>query len=585
MKIKTMKYFLLFFICTIFTFTVFEKIAYQQTTILPEKKIKFHNHSRHKHSRINHNSNLEEAADPAENTVGEIFFLETRFAQFFKANSGGDANKKLDKGDTVVDVVTTLGKPLAGPFAGQSINCRSCHFVDELGTIKRAGNRTYADFARRSPVPKREDGIATTPRTSPSMVNASLDRNIGFFLHFDGEFTTAQDLVIATYTGRNFGWLAGEDQMATAHFAHIIRDDNGTSSLANSYKNIPFKVLLAGTDPRIPNELRLPPQFRINVDGASDQDIIKACAKLVVAYTNSLVFAQDEDGNFVGSPFDLFLIKNDLPQQPDAGESDLDYTRRLGRLIRSLEQPEFVTEEDGAFELHDQPFVFGELELEGLKIFLNEPGILPLPKQLIDLGGIGNCVACHPIGRFTDFNFHNTGIAQEEYDLIHGEGSFAKLPIPSLKKRNANFDLFLPPTSNHPSAKGVFLSVPSKDRPGFTDLGIWNVFANPDKPKPQNSMRALLCETGNCSNTELLNKAIARFKTPGLRDLGHSAPYFHNGSKDSLDLVVDFYSRFGDLARAGKVRNVDPQMQGIALRSKDFEALVAFLMSLNEDYQ
>ena len=41
--------------------------------------------------------------------------------------------------------------------------------------------------------------------------------------------------------------------------------------------------------------------------------------------------------------------------------------------------------------------------------------------------------------------------------------------------------------------------------------------------------------------TELLDLAIARFKTPGLRDLGHSNPYMHNGQFDTLENAVGFY--------------------------------------------
>jgi len=34
------------------------------------------------------------------------------------------------------------------------------------------GNRTYADFTRRSPVPARDDANIHTPRNSPPLVNA-----------------------------------------------------------------------------------------------------------------------------------------------------------------------------------------------------------------------------------------------------------------------------------------------------------------------------------------------------------------------------------------------------------------------------
>jgi hypothetical protein len=78
--------------------------------------------------------NGKHAFDPPEVTSGERLFLETRFAQFFKAylDSGGKVNDALPASDPVVDQAQTTGLPLPGPFAGLSMNCRSCHFVDEF---------------------------------------------------------------------------------------------------------------------------------------------------------------------------------------------------------------------------------------------------------------------------------------------------------------------------------------------------------------------------------------------------------------------------------------------------------------------
>ena len=39
------------------------------------------------------------------------------------------------------------------------------------------------------------------------MVGFGLPREAPVLLHFDGEFATAEDLTIASFTGRNFGWL------------------------------------------------------------------------------------------------------------------------------------------------------------------------------------------------------------------------------------------------------------------------------------------------------------------------------------------------------------------------------------------
>ncbi len=199
-------------------------------------------------------------------------------------------------------------------------------------------------------------------------------------------------------------------------------------------------------------------------------------------------------------------------------------------------------------------------------------------------GKIGNCVACHAAPNFTDFKLHNTGTAQTEYDSFHGAGAFAALAIPSLSTRNGNYDAFLPATAMHPNASERFRAIPVLADPSLTDLGVWNVFANPDNPNPQAKIRTILCdEQQPCplSDAVLLDRAIARFKTPGLRDLSHSAPYMHNGQFDTLDDIVDFYRGVSTQARAGTLRNGATQLQGIALTAGDVAPLVAFLKSLN----
>src|SRR5262249_24229779 len=130
---------------------------------------------------------------PPEVLTGDRMSVETRFSQYFYAHSGGQVNEPLATGDPVVYTIETTHGPVPGPFAGQAINCRSCHLIDEV--FDTAGQSTYADFARHSPIPAREDGATTTPRNSPPLVNALIPRRVGFFLHFDGEFATPEALV------------------------------------------------------------------------------------------------------------------------------------------------------------------------------------------------------------------------------------------------------------------------------------------------------------------------------------------------------------------------------------------------------
>ena len=157
-----------------------------------------------------------EAAAGQEN-IGERIFLDTRFAEYFAQNMTG-INDPLPTGDPVVAQVTTPAGVLPGPFAGQSINCRSCHFVTEFINVPQVRNRTYADFVDHSPIPRIMNGFTSTPRNAMQMVGSLQPHDGATVLHFDGEFTTPEDLVQATLTGRNFGWAP--DQKAASNRAH-----------------------------------------------------------------------------------------------------------------------------------------------------------------------------------------------------------------------------------------------------------------------------------------------------------------------------------------------------------------------------
>jgi hypothetical protein len=534
----------------------------------------------------------------AEEAVGERLFLETRFAQAFKAflDGGGNVNDPLPAGDPVLDDTRTIGQPLPGPFAGLTMNCRTCHLVDEHVTTPGGGMRTYTDFARRSPVPERADGQLTTPRNSPPLVNASLERPDGTLFHFDAEFSTLEELVAATFTGRNFGWLPAERDTAIRHLAAVLRGDDGSGDLAQAFDALAYRHLFTGTDPAIPEEFRLTSEFRVAIDTGTDQEIFDAVVRVVAAYVRGLQFSQaDEDGNLIRAPFDVFLERNDLPAQPDPGETPLAYSRRLLQLVEAREQSgtlQFIVvnpnTDDGLFQFHTQDFAFGAEELQGLKIFLREPQTIPPAEAELARGGIGNCVACHPAANFTDFKFHNTGVTQREYDRVHGSGQFVLLAIPTLAQRRADPPAYLPATPAHPLYQEPFRALPTANDAQRTDLGLWNIFANPDFPAPQERIRAILCAERPLpcpADAVLLNASMARFKTPGLRDLGHSAPYMHNGQFDTLDDILRFYIAAAAQARQGTLRNGAPALQGIALRPADIAPLVAFLNALNEDYQ
>ena len=530
----------------------------------------------------------------AEILHGERLFLETRFAQRFYdfVARGGGINEPLDKGDPKLEkTYRFFGLPpyqipfAPGPFEGSSYNCRTCHLVDEHVGQKELGMRTYTDFTSRSPLPERDDGQSVSVRNSPVLVG-SLSPREPFLLHLDGEFSSARELIIATLTGRNLGWLPDESDLAVRHACEVIRKDDGTDALAEEFGGFAYSEVFSGisaSGETLPEEHRIAAGRRIDVLESSCDEILIGIADLIEHYLDDLKFSAEAD---ILSPYDLFLSINGLPARPDEGESDEDYSDRLLAQINSFDESgglRFVERnpvtEDGGFRFHDQPYRFGEIELQGLRIFFNRK---PAPGR-----GAGNCGSCHAAPHFTDFSFHNVGVTQVEYEAIHGPGSFRKLLIPTVGQRDEQAEVYLPATAAHPKRQGMFRRPASESEPMATDLGAWNIFLNEDYPNPQDPLHRSFCQNGAGCKTEdqALERSIATFKTPTLRDLGHSAPYMHNGQISDLHASVAFYIAASASSRNGTIRNADPELRKVAITPNDIQPLVNFLISLYEDYE
>jgi len=527
----------------------------------------------------------------AETLLGERLFLETRFAQFFAEHSNGDMNRPLVQGDPVVAKVWNprAGVTYPSPFAGKSINCRSCHLVDEFTTLIGGMNRTYADYRQRSPIPYRsQDTRTVTVRNTRSMVDDFTPRHPEVLLHGDGEFASVESITKSVMTGRTFGWLSNEHDEAIHHIAKVIREDDGRDELGQQYGGSYAKLLLGSVD--VTDQFRISKDFRMDVKAAGDQQVVDEVARLIGVFLKSLQFEHTPQGVHSGSAYDMFLAKNNLPVLPDRGETDVEYSQRLLQMLENLQNPRFILPYERWLRFHPHVLEFGEPELAGLKLFLRQ-GAAPeesltkgIPAASHSVSHAGNCFACHPAPDFTDVSFHNTGAAQEEFDALHGPGSFAKIAVPSYEERKSHPDMYLPATPSHPHAAGLFRSLPAMSNASATDLGMWNVFANSDFPDVQSQMRSLLCGTEPCDPQVELPLTIARVRTPTLRDTGHSWPYLHTGRMPTVEDVLHYYLRMSGMAREGKLRNGDPELTRISLSEEDIVALAAFLRSLDEDY-
>jgi cytochrome c peroxidase len=72
---------------------------------------------------------------------------------------------------------------------------------------------------------------------------------------------------------------------------------------------------------------------------------------------------------------------------------------------------------------------------------------------------------------------------------------------------------------------------------------------------------------------------LMAFKTPGLRELTHTAPYMHDGSLPTLDTVVRHYSG-GFVARPSLAPHLNRELK---LTARERVDLVAFLRTLSSE--
>ncbi|NWF59977.1 MAG: cytochrome C peroxidase [Fischerella sp.] len=117
-------------------------------------------------------------------------------------------------------------------------------------------------------------------------------------------------------------------------------------------------------------------------------------------------------------------------------------------------------------------------------------------------------------------------------------------------------------------------------RPSEDDLGVGgnDLLGNPlseSRLALEGTFKQLLGEEPPVvPNGEQDLTADGAFKTPGLRNIELTAPYFHNGGQLTLEQVVDFYNRGGDFGQ-----NLPP----LNLTEEEKQALVDFLKGLTDE--
>jgi hypothetical protein len=168
-----------------------------------------------------------------------------------------------------------------------------------------------------------------------------------------------------------------------------------------------------------------------------------------------------------------------------------------------------------------------------------------------DLVANGSAVKPADSGMTLFSTWNTRGHTREQQAVARGEAIFNSRPINITGVSGLNDALGLPAISgtcttchntpnvgNHSTAAPLNIGIADASR-RTPDLPLYTLRnkANGDLVQTTDPGRALI--TGKWAD-------IGKFKGPILRGLSARAPYFHNGSADTLDDVVDFYNtRFG----------------------------------------
>ncbi|MGH9761124.1 MAG: cytochrome c peroxidase, partial [Blastocatellia bacterium] len=258
-------------------------------------------------------------------------------------------------------------------------SCSRCHQFDQ----DPQGLHAYNDLLNRSWQPFRiEDPRREAARNAPVL----LDSGVMPRLHYDGEFTSLEDLIKGTLSGRTMGWLPNERDEAFDFVRKIVLSDQGDdSSNAESY------------------DREFQTAYRVEAAKLERDKLIDLVSRAIAAYVRTLKTSR-------ATPYDELVKLNGIPDAPAAGETPRDYAAGVISRVAKLQ----------AAGLLRLPKGFDREALTGMKIFFRTDGAR----------AVGDCAVCHVPPYFTDFSFHNLGISQTDYDRVHGEGRFAALRIP-----------------------------------------------------------------------------------------------------------------------------------------------------------
>lgn len=177
--------------------------------------------------------------------------------------------------------------------------------------------------------------------------------------------------------------------------------------------------------------------------------------------------------------------------------------------------------------------------------------------------GKGECSNCHGGAAFTNASIHRKLISERMRSMTMGDGN------------TAVYDEGFYNISVTPTAQDV-------------GVGGKDPFGNPLSFSGLAKKSNLLFNLYELTVPNVLVTPFSRiavngaFKTPGLRNVELTAPYFHNGGVATLSQVVEFYNRGGNFANANRA-DLDADIKPIGMNDTEKQALVAFLKALTDE--
>jgi len=201
------------------------------------------------------------------------------------------------------------------------------------------------------------------------------------------------------------------------------------------------------------------------------------------------------------------------------------------------------------------------------------------------------CVSCHKGAEFSGASIRNVIGSHDSSDgpvenMLMGDGASAIYD-------NGFYNLGVTPTSQDVGAGGTDpWGNPLSFARSFKST-LMGVFA-PDSYTHSLDPCVWQAVSG-CAvlrSPQMRDAVDGSFKTPTLRNIELTGPYFHNGGYGTLEQVIEFYNRGGNkrstangdtTGYGGNTSNFDSDVMRLGLSDAEKAALVAFLKSLTDD--